>query len=370
TSIPSHSDRPPARPPMRFFQPLLALIAASTEKELAAHVEYLKAENRVLRARLPKRIAVTRQEREQLVKYGRPLGAAIKDLVSIVSPRTFLRWLNEPKAKATTGGSNRGPGRPRTAEDVRDLILRLGRENGWGYTRILGEIKRLGVKVSRSTVVNTLKEAGLQPSPDRSTSTWHEFLKRHKDTLWACDFFTKHVWTLRGLVQVYILVFVHVGTRRVIVPGFTANPDDGWMRQQARNLSILLADTGKQPTHLVLDNDTKFTAGFRDILAADGVEVVRTAVRSPNMNATCERFGQALLRECLDHFVVFGEDHLRHLINEYLCHFHRERCHQGLGNVPPAVAGGDEPDVIPFPAGKVECRERLGGLLKHYRRVA
>ena len=86
--------------------------------------------------------------------------------------------------------------------DVRDLILRLAGETGWGYTRLLGEIRRLGVTVSRSTVVNTLKAAGLGPSPDRSTSTWHEFLRRHRDTLWACDFFTKHVWTLRGLVQV------------------------------------------------------------------------------------------------------------------------------------------------------------------------
>jgi putative transposase len=142
------------------------------------------------------------------------------------------------------------------------------------------------------------------------------------------------------------------------------------MRQQARNLSILLADAGKPPTHLVLDNDTKFTAGFREILTNEGVEVVRTAIRSPNMNAVCERAIQSVQRECLDHFVVLGEDHLRHLINEDLYHHHRERCHQGLGNVPPAVASGEEPDVIPFPAGRVECRERLGGLLKHYRRVA
>ena len=305
---------------MRLFQPLLALIATSTEKELAAHVEYLKAENRVLRAKLPNRITVSPAERQQLIKYGRPLGTAVKELVTIVSPKTFLRWLNEPTAKAATGTAKRGPGRPRTAEDVRELIIRLGRENGWGHTRILGEVRRLGVKVSRSTVVNTLQAAGLQPSPDRSTSTWHEFLKRHKDTLWACDLFSKHVWTVRGLVQVYILLFVHVGTRRVIVPGFTANPDDTWMRQQARNLSILLADSGRPPTHLVLDNDTKFTAGFREILAADGVEVVRTAVRAPNMNAVCERALQSLQTECLDHFIVFGEDHLRHLINEYLYH--------------------------------------------------
>ena len=88
------------------------------------------------------------------------------------------------------------------------------------------------------------------------------------------------------------------------------------------------------------------------------------------MNATCERFGQSLMRECLDHFIVFGEDHLRYLINECSCHYHRERCHQGLGNVPPAVASGEAPDVIPFPAGKVECRQRLGGLLKSYRRAA
>jgi putative transposase len=142
------------------------------------------------------------------------------------------------------------------------------------------------------------------------------------------------------------------------------------MRQQARNLSILLADAGKPPEYLVLDNDTKFTAGFKDILASDGVTVVKTCIRSPNMNATCERMVMSIQTEAMDHFIVFGEDHLRYIISEYLTHFHRDRCHQGLGNVLPAVAGGDEPDVIPLPAGQVECRDRLGGLLKHYRRVA
>jgi putative transposase len=135
-------------------------------------------------------------------------------------------------------------------------------------------------------------------------------------------------------------LFIHVGSRRVVIPGFTANPDDAWMRQQARNLSILLADAGNPPTHLVLDNDTKFTAGFRETLASDGIEVVRTAIRAPNMNAVCERVIESVQTECLDRFLVFGEGHLRYLLSEYLQHYHRERCHQGLGNIPPAVASG------------------------------
>jgi len=116
-----------------------------------------------------------------------------------VSPRTFLRWLNAEGRQHARRASPTRSGRPRTAEAIRELVLRLACENDWGYTRILGELKKLGVrKISRSTVVNILREAGLDPGPKRGEDTWDDFIKRHAATLWSCDFFTKRVWTMRG----------------------------------------------------------------------------------------------------------------------------------------------------------------------------
>jgi putative transposase len=183
---------------------LLLLLAAATDRALDRYVQYLKAENQVLRSKLPKVVKVTPQEHRRLVKFGRPLGPAIKGLISIVSPRTFLRSLDDEGRQRTRRACPTRSGRPRTAEAFRELVLRLARENDWGYTRILGELRKLGVrKICRSCVVNNLREAALEPGPKRGEDTWDDFIKRHTATRWSCDFFSKHVWTLsragRGL---------------------------------------------------------------------------------------------------------------------------------------------------------------------------
>src|SRR5262245_49060314 len=137
----------------RFLQPLLLLLARLTDRQLAGVVQYLKAENEILRSRLPRRITISPRDKQRLIKFGRQLGVAIKDFVSIVTPRTFMRWVNGDARHKRTTSPCRPPGRPRTAEDLRDLVLRIARETGWGYTRILGELKKLGLgTVCRSTV--------------------------------------------------------------------------------------------------------------------------------------------------------------------------------------------------------------------------
>jgi putative transposase len=257
-------------------------------------------------------------------------------------------------------------GRPKTDDEIRELILRLGRESNWGYTRIHGELKKLGItSVSRSTVANIMREAGIDPSPERKKGTWDRFIKSHLATLWACDFFTKKIWTTGGLIDYYVLFFLHVGSRRVIVTGMTTHPDAQWVSQQARNFVLLTDQEAEAPTHLIHDLDTKFTKAFDGRLKADGIEPAKVGPAAPNLNAHTERFVLSLKSECLDHFIVFGEDHLRHLLDEYLAHYQKERPHQGVGNVPLKFAAEGAASE-----GEIVCHERLGGVLKHYERKA
>jgi putative transposase len=186
--------------------------------------------------------------------------------------------------------------------------------------------------------------------------------------LWACDFFSKKVWTAGALVDVFVLFFLHVGTRRVHVAGVTAQPDKPWVVQQARNAALLSAEQPVRPRFLLRDHDAKFVKEFDAVLGAEGVEVRRLGPVAPNLNAYAERWVQAVKQECLDHVVAFGKGHLRHLVREYVAHYNRERPHQAKGNAP---LGSYLPEEgHPRAPSEVYCRERLGGLLRHYSRRA
>ena len=345
----------------RLIHPLFRMLAQATHRDLAAQVQYLKAENEVLRAKLPKRVTVTPAERARLVKLGRKVGSAIKDLITIVTPRTFARWVNGDKTKATS--PRRKPGRPRTPDEIRDLVLRINEEYCVGYTRTLGDLKKLGIRISRSTVRTILIEAGYDPGPSRGEGTWDEFLTIHANTLWASDFMSKKVWTLRGHIDYYLLFFIHLETRRVFMSSATAHPTGPWMAQQARNFLMQAEDAGLPASHVIHDWDTKYTAQFDAILETDDIEVHRVGPVKPNLNAYAERFVQTIQHECLDHFVVLGERHLNYIAREYVEHYHTERPHQALGNAPPLTIIGESD-------GEIVCQERLGGLLKHWTRNA
>ena len=294
----------------------------------------------------------------------------MRELVTIVKPATFRRWVNEGSPKRPL--SNRKPGRPRTVDDIRNLVIRLARENDWGYTRILGELRKLGIhKISRQTVKNILKAQGLEPGPARGQGSWDEFLKIHAATLWQCDFFSVRAFTKGRLIDLYLLVWLHLGSRRVLVSSPTVHPNSAWVAQQARNFTMVAEElSGKAPDILIHDNDTKFTAQFDDILQTSGIRPKKPIPKSPNLNAFVERFIQTLQQECLDHFVVLGAKHLDRLVQEFVAHYHEERPHQSLGNRPPTTTEPSEVTVLPPPSGEVVCHERLGGLLKHYERIA
>jgi putative transposase len=355
------------------FSRLLATLAGSGRDDLRRQIQYLKAENEVLRARITGPIRVTPAERSRLVRLGRPLGTAIRSLVSIVKPATFLKWVRDAGKRPKRRTATRKPGRPRTPEQIRRIVLRIARETGFGYVRILGELKKLGIGgVSRSTVVNILKQAGLPTGPARGERTWDQFLKAHAKTLWACDFLTMRVLTRRGLRFAFALVFIHPTTRRAHVSTSTINPDGAWFTEVVRRFAGSLPKGMARPGLLLRDRDGKFAAGdgaFGRALAKAGISTVRLPHRSPNLNAHVERLIQSIQVECLDHFVILGTRHLDHLLAEYIEYHNRERPHMSLdfatpmGRPPPARAGPVEPREI-------RCHERLGGVIKHYFRKA
>lgn len=248
---------------------------------------------------------------------------------------------------------------------IRELIVRMAKENpSWGYLRIQGELKKVGHRVARTTISKTLKDNGVPPSPKRPTS-WATFLKSHADVICGADFFTVDVWTRRGLVTHYVLLVIQHATRRVEIAGVTTNPNASFMAQVARNLTDSVDGFLRGQRYLILDNDSLFTKQFVGILGDAGVKVVRTAVQAPNMNAFAERYVQSVKRECLSKLILFGVGHLRRVLTNYVEHYNRDRPHQGIGNrlvTPPAW---DPPTD-----GAVVADERLGGLLRSYRRVA
>ena len=217
----------------RFINPLLFWAAQSRRADLIRQIQFLKIENEILRSKLPKHIRMTRQQRSRLLRFGEPLGRAINQVISIITPGTFLRWLRGKRGSKPQG--TRTPGRPRTPQDIETLVLRIARESGWGYTRILGELKKLGIQcVSRSTVVNILKHAGLETGPSRDKATWNEFIKRHAQTLWACDFLPRRIPTFQGgWRDAYVLVFINVKSRMVWLSPSTLDPTGAWTAQQA-----------------------------------------------------------------------------------------------------------------------------------------
>jgi len=356
------------RPTNKLYVAFLTRLAQFTECELAKVVQFQKEENQVYRERLPARLRLTPEQRQRLLKYGKPLGKKLDEVITIVSPRTFARWASgETKS---VGKKEAKPGRKKTADEIRELILKLARETGAGYSKILGELKKLGINsVCRSTVVNILKEHGLDPGPKRGEGTWDDFVKRHAETLWATDFFSKKVWTAGGLVEFFVLFFINIATLRVHVAGMTPNPNSAWMAQQARNMNSFFDELPERPTLLIRDHDTKFTAEFDAILKSEGVETKKVGPRAPNLNAYAERWVQSVRQECLEHFIVFGEAHLRYILSNYETFYNEERAHQGVGNARLRRFGEKEPPTE-IAEGAIVCRQRLGGLLKHYNRQA
>ena len=350
---------------IRIFHPLLALIASATNNELAKYVEYLKEENKILRARIPGQIHTRPSERERLVKFGKVIGRAIEELTTIVTPATFYRWLRNAsgtKPKNPKGGQ-------RKPRDIRELVLTIARTTGFGYTRIIGELRKLGIKkISRQTVRNILKEEGIQPGPDRSSDSWTNFLKRHAETLWAVDFFSVKTVTPRGLKDMFVLAWLCVETREVIVSESTLHPNAAWVEQQAELFADRTAGREIKPDIVMHDRDTKFSKEFTAKLKSRGMRTNPLPKASPNLNGRCERFIETIKLECLHKFIVFGKRHLDHLVSEFVAYYNTTRSHMERGHLPPVRQEPEE--VVSLRLDQIEVKSYVGGLVQAFEKKA
>jgi putative transposase len=360
----------------RLFHPFLFLLARSTPNELQKQNEFLKAELEILRKHVPKKhIYLASADRAKLLKLGKELGPSIRHMITIVSYSTFRRWVR--KEEGYTKPTRRG--RPRLTAIVRELTVMIAKETGWGYTRILGELKKLRVgPVCRQSVKNILIEHGLDPGPKRGEGTWSDFLRIHSDTLWQCDFFSKTIWTFKGPRQVFALAFIHLATRRVFVTPGSFKPDAGWMEKQARAFLDHAADERLPCTIVTRDYDGKFSKPFEQVFKDRSIQVKKVGPHAPNLNAFIERWIQSLKHEALNHFIVMGEKHFDYIVSEYVFYYRECRPHQGVGNVllPRTTSESadettlDDDSIKPLSLVEVKCETRLGGLLKHFYRAA
>jgi len=343
------------------FGELLLLLGKMTHGDLMKQIEYLKAENEILRKRMGKHIRTTPAERRKLLRYGLPLDKEIKGLISIVRYETFQLWVRRYKRKQEPEKVKRR-GRPKTLKEIRLLVVRLAKENSWGYVRILGELKKLGInRLSKSSIKNILKKNNLDPNPERSKDNWNSFIKRHFKTLWACDFFTKQVLTTLGPRVFFVLFFINVKTRKVHIAGITRYPNREWVSKHTKSLLSLLDYDKKGKKLLIRDRDAKFSREFDEQFGNSGFTVQKIPFMSPNLNPHAESWIGTIKRECLNHFFVFGERHLRYLIKEYVKYYNSTRPHSSIDNMPLEYRSRKN-------VGKIRCRSSLGGIIRHYYR--
>jgi putative transposase len=288
----------------------------------------------------------------------------------LVTPQTLLRWHRELVRRKWTSRTGRKPGRPPIDPEIAALAVRMASENPrWGCVRICGELRKFGIRVGATTIRTLLRRHGLGPAPRRSGPTWPQFLRARAEGIVACDFFTVETIWLKTL---YVLFFIQLSTRQVVVAGVTANPDLAWVTQQARNVVMELQDREATIGFLLRDHDAKFTRSFDEVFTGEGAKVLRTPVQAPRANAYAERWVATVRAECLDWTLVQGRRHLVRILSSYGQHYNHQRPHRGLAlAVPdPLDHGSLRQRSSSIRAHDVRTRDVLGGLIREYHAVA
>jgi putative transposase len=334
----------------------LVLLLGRPGRSKEVEILVLRHELAVLR-RQTARPRLTRTDRALLTALSRSLPQTMWPRFP-VKPETLLRWHRELVARRWTYPRTT-PGRPSLDAELRTLILRLARENpSWGYQRIVGELKGVGIAVSATSVRKVLLEAGVHPAPQRGPSSWRAFLRAQAASMVACDFLTVETAFLQ---RIYVLFFISLETRRIEYIACTANPDGRWVAQQARNLVMQLGHE-QRFRFLVRDRDAKFSHSFDEVFRTEGMRVIRTPIRAPNANAYAERWVRTLRADCLDRILIVGCHHLERVLRVYRSHYNEHRPHRALCLVPP-----DGRDPTPLAATQnLRRHDLLGGLIHEY----
>jgi putative transposase len=350
---------------------LLTVPAVLLRRRMATDAELLvlRHENAVLRRQLSSPVRYQWADRLWFAALSSLIPRRRWAQVFPVTPGTLLGWHRRLVARRWDYSECRSkPGRPATAEAVKELVLRLARENPrWGCRRIQGELARLGHRIGASTVWKILTAAGVDPAPRRGGPTWREFLTSQAEAIIACDFL--HI-DLVDLRRVYALIFLEHGTRRLHIAGVTAHPTAQWTTQQARNLALEAGVRLESLRFVIRDRDSKYTESFDAVFEAEGIKTLKTAPQSPRMNAHCERVIGTLRREALDHLLLWSERHALHVLSTYAGHYNGHRPHQAREQLPPLA------DHRPAPRTDLKTPRRLlqtrilGGLINEYRYAA
>jgi transposase InsO family protein len=347
----------------RLLQLVVLLSRSERSKELEILV--LRHELAILR-RQPRRASFRPVDRAILAALARVLPGRTLGRLS-VRPATLLRWHRQLVRRRWTY-AHRRPGRPALDRRIQTLVVRLARENpGWGYRRIVGELRCLGITVSATSVRTILARHGLPPAPQRDELSWRNFLRQHAATTLACDFFTVETAWLK---RIYVLFFISLERRRIEFVACTANPTGAWVAQQARNLLMMLDDRERPLRLLIHDRDLKFSGGCDLVFQSEGIAVIRTPVRAPNANAYAERWIGSVRRECLDRLLIFSRRQLEHVLHVYTRHYNQHRPHRALALSPPEQADGSPAPPRAPPHPQLNRRDLLGGLIHEYEHAA
>jgi putative transposase len=345
----------------RLFE--LLILCGRSERAKELEILVLRHELQVLRRQVG-RPRLRSADRVLLAALGKVLPRRRRHSF-LVEPATLLRWHRDLVRRRWTYAGRR-PGRPPLASQMQELILRLAAENpSWGYKRIQGELVALGLPLPASSVWNILHRHGIEPAPRRASVSWREFLHQQAAAILECDFFTVETLWLR---RFYVLFFIELSRRRVYLAGITASPDGAWVVQQARNLTMTLAEQKQSHRILIRDRDSKFTAAFDEVFRSEGLRLIKAPIAAPRAKAHAERWVGSARRECLDRILIVSRRQLETVLREYVAYYNTLRPHRSLDQQSPLLK------MRPVPPTdhewRVRRRDRLGGLFHEYELAA
>ena len=312
------------------------------------------------------KIVPSRKERLELLRLGEELDHEVRGLMFVVQPKTYRGWVSERRQ----GKIWEPAGRNGTPDAVRNLLLRMSDANPrWGHRRIVGELKKLGIRIGATTVRDLLKAMGLFPEPTKENSKgnlrWKTFIEANKESMLATDFFSKNVWSMWGKRQLYFLAFIHIGSRKVFCSVGTYNPDDQWVTQQCRNAMMWAEDEGIDVKYLIQDRDGKFKGPkFNTFWNSERIKRVKTPVRAPKANAFIESWVGSIKKEVLNHIFGLSRGQVNYVVNLWVGHYNTVRPHRGKGIDNNVL----DVDFKSTTKGEIVCEQKLGGLITEWSR--